>query len=71
MAGAALLGPMKLRRWLTLRRTIKFAKGRTETVQEATYNGNGGLGVTEFAPVAFPFSLQLRQETAKGLLGVQ
>jgi hypothetical protein len=46
-------------------------KAEQRQVQGATYNRNGGLGVTEFAPVAYPFSFQLRQQTAKGLLRVQ
>ena len=32
---------------------------------------NGGLRVAEFSLVAFPFAFQLREQSAKGLLGVQ
>jgi hypothetical protein len=54
------------------RRTINFDKSQTTTSPSSRrYKHNGVLRVTEFAPVAFPLSLQLRQQSAKGLLRVQ
>src|SRR5512137_1197715 len=42
------------------RRTINFAKSQTTSPSARRYKYNGVLRVTEFAPVAFPFSFQLR-----------
>jgi hypothetical protein len=46
-------------------------KARQQRSRAPAAKHKSGLRVTEFAPVAFPFSLQIRQQTAKGLLRVQ